>query len=58
MPGKIAMGGAAALLVDDHPDVLATTGAFLEAAGFSVVRARNGDEALHYLNPDRNLPCS
>src|SRR4051812_48490459 len=38
-----------ALLVDDHPDVLITTGAFLEAAGFDVVRAHNGDEALAHL---------
>src|SRR5579864_3971617 len=38
-----------ALLVDDHPDVLVTTGAFLAAAGFDVVRADNGDEALTYL---------
>ena len=39
----------AALLVDDHADVLVTTGAFLEAAGFDVVRARDGDEALAHL---------
>ncbi len=40
---------APALLVDDHPDVLVTTGAFLQAVGFDVVRARNGDEALTWL---------
>ena len=40
---------APALLVDDHSDVLVTTGAFLEAAGFDVVRAGNGDEALSHL---------
>jgi CheY-like chemotaxis protein len=35
-----------ALLVDDHPDVLVTTGVFLKAAGFDVVRVVCGDEAL------------
>ena len=34
------------LPVDDAPDVLTTTGVFLEAAGFDVVRACNGDAAL------------
>jgi CheY-like chemotaxis protein len=34
------------LLVDDASDVLVTTGAFLEKAGFSVVRAKDGTEAL------------
>lgn len=38
-----------ALLVDDQSDVLVTTSAFLEAAGFDVMRANNGDEALGYL---------
>jgi CheY-like chemotaxis protein len=46
MPIKIISNGEAALLVDDHPDVLVSVGAFLEAAGFDVVRARSGDEAL------------
>lgn len=35
-----------AMLVDDAPDVLTTTGKFLEAAGFDVVRATNGQAAL------------
>jgi CheY-like chemotaxis protein len=35
-----------ALLVEDSPDVLATTSRFLEAAGFHVVRAGNGQEAM------------
>ena len=35
-----------ALLVDDHPDVLVTTAAFLAAAGFDVVRAGDADAAL------------
>ncbi len=34
------------LLVDDSPDVLLTTGAFLEGAGFDVMRANSGDRAL------------
>ena len=41
-----AGGGGRVLLVDDSPDVLLTTGAFLEGAGFDVVRAENGDQAL------------
>jgi CheY-like chemotaxis protein len=38
--------GRCILLVDDEPDVLVTTGAFLELAGFKVLRERNGDDAL------------
>jgi PAS domain S-box-containing protein len=34
------------LLVDDASDVLVTTSAFLEKAGFSVVRAKDGTDAL------------
>ena len=49
MDSKIRSSRAAALLVDDHADVLVTTSAFLEAAGFDVVRAANGDEALAHL---------
>lgn len=49
MSTKILPSRTPALLVDDHPDVLVGIGAFLEAAGFDVVRARNGDEALAYL---------
>ena len=37
------------LLVEDSPDILATIGRFLEAAGFDVMRADNGDEALNAL---------
>jgi CheY-like chemotaxis protein len=40
-----AIGGRI-LVVDDAPDVLITTGAFLEKSGFTVVRAENGDRAL------------
>ena len=49
MDMKILPDRQRALLVDDHHDVLVTTGAFLEAAGFDVVRADNGDEALGHL---------
>ena len=37
MPIKIISNGESALLVDDHPDVLVSVGAFLEAAGFDVL---------------------
>jgi CheY-like chemotaxis protein len=35
-----------ALLVDDQPDILATTAAFLIAAGFDITRARSGEAGL------------
>lgn len=35
-----------ALLVEDSPEILRTTGVFLEAAGFEVVRASSGEAAL------------
>ena len=38
-----------ALLVEDSPDILATIGRFLDAAGFDVMRADNGDKALSAL---------
>jgi PAS domain S-box-containing protein len=38
------------LLVDDSPDVLLTTGSFLERAGFTVTRAESGERALSLLN--------
>jgi signal transduction histidine kinase/ActR/RegA family two-component response regulator len=37
------------LLVDDSADILITTGAFLEKAGFTVVRVVSGDQALALL---------
>jgi PAS domain S-box-containing protein len=43
---KIPHGTRRILLVDDMPDLLATTAKFLEKSGFAVVRARGGDEAL------------
>jgi CheY-like chemotaxis protein len=44
-----------ALLVDDNAEVLVTIGAFLTAAGFDVVQARNGDEALARLASGRKF---
>jgi CheY-like chemotaxis protein len=41
-----------AMLVDDTPDVLTTTGKFLEAAGFAVVRTSDGQAALAALSSD------
>jgi CheY-like chemotaxis protein len=38
-----------ALLVDDVSDILVTVGAFLDGIGFDVLRASNGDTALHLL---------
>ena len=55
MVTKIVSDNAPALLVDDPPDVLVTTGAFLEAAGFDVVQACSGDEALTILATDRTF---
>ncbi|MBV8705398.1 MAG: response regulator, partial [Acetobacteraceae bacterium] len=43
------LAGGRVLLVDDDPDVLVTTEAFLDRAGFQVVRASSGDEALALL---------
>jgi PAS domain S-box-containing protein len=40
---------ASILLVDDNSDVLITTGAFLEKAGFTIIRAADGDQALALL---------
>lgn len=47
-PASVArlQGSGRILLVDDAPDVLLTTGAFLQGAGFDVVRAASGDHAL------------
>jgi CheY-like chemotaxis protein len=44
-----------ALLVDDNTEVLVSIGAFLTTAGFDVVRARDGDEALARLASSRNF---
>jgi CheY-like chemotaxis protein len=50
MSDKIVPSRPTALLVDDHPDVLVGIGAFLNAAGYDVVRAPSGDEALACLS--------
>jgi CheY-like chemotaxis protein len=55
MAEKLVSDRQPALLVDDHPDVLVTTGAFLEAAGFAVVQATSGDEALALLASGRRF---
>lgn len=44
------------LVVDDNADVRETLGDLLEIEGFSVRRARNGDEALRELRGGRALP--
>jgi CheY-like chemotaxis protein len=44
-----------AMLVDDAPDVLSTTGRFLEAAGFDVLRAADGQTALTSLASGRQF---
>jgi len=43
------------LLVDDAPDLLVTVGAFLEGAGWRVIKARNGDDALRIIASDEVL---
>jgi CheY-like chemotaxis protein len=43
------------MLVDDAPDVLNTTGRFLEAAGFDVMRASDGQTALAAMTSDRGF---
>jgi CheY-like chemotaxis protein len=44
-----------ALVVEDSPDVLETIGAFLTAAGFHVVAAGSGSEALVCLASDQSF---
>jgi CheY-like chemotaxis protein len=44
-----------AMLVDDALDVLTTTGRFLEAAGFDIVRATDGQAALASLVSGREF---
>jgi two-component system, chemotaxis family, chemotaxis protein CheY len=41
------------LVVDDDPDILEALAEILEAEGFEVRRARNGEEALERLSPQR-----
>lgn len=40
------------LVVDDDPDILDALSEILEAEGYRVSRARNGQEALERLKPD------
>jgi len=42
-------GMPTALVVDDDPNVLVTTGAFLKRAGFSVATTRDTDEAMRFI---------
>lgn len=42
-------GPARLLLADDDPDILQIAGDMLEEAGYEVLRARDGAEALHYV---------
>ncbi len=41
------------LVVDDDPDILEALSEILEAEGFSILRARNGQEALEQLDSGR-----
>ena len=41
------------LIVDDDPDILVAIGAVLEARGYQVVTARDGEEALEKLKEER-----
>jgi PAS domain S-box-containing protein len=54
-PKPHAPGGGTVLLVDDENDVLATTRAVLERAGFAVVCASGAAEALHKLNEHASI---
>jgi CheY-like chemotaxis protein/anti-sigma regulatory factor (Ser/Thr protein kinase) len=48
-PDRIMQDRCCILLVDDDSDVLVTTGAFLEKAGFATLRAPSADRALAIL---------
>ena len=43
------------LVVDDVTDVLVSVGAFLVNAGFAVIKANNGDEAIRIIANDPNI---
>jgi PAS domain S-box-containing protein len=47
--GKPAVGCSRILLVDDNLDVVVTTAAFMENAGYWVIRATSADQALGFL---------
>jgi CheY-like chemotaxis protein len=45
------------LVVDDDPEERESMSFFLDAKGYSVVEAENGQEALEVLKRIRRLPC-
>ena len=45
------------LVVDDDPEVRQSMSFFLDAKGYSVVEAENGQEALEVLKRIRRFPC-
>lgn len=55
MNGTDAGGAQVVLVVDDDPDILEALAEILEVEGFSVRRARNGQEALDRLEPAPDL---
>ena len=44
------------LIVDDEPDILFTVGQVLEANGYNVVKAKNGEECINKLNEINPCP--
>lgn len=45
------------LIVDDNPDVLEIMRDLIEALGYKVVTAENGQRALNHLNNMAEMPC-
>ena len=54
LAGQPSTGPKRVLVVDDDPDILDALSEILEAEGFAVMRARNGQEALERV--DAQLP--
>jgi CheY-like chemotaxis protein len=50
------LSSSSVLVVDDDPDILETTRFVLESAGYEVLTAANGSEALNCLH-DEAAPC-
>jgi len=44
------------LVVDDEPDILLTVGQVLEAVGYKVIKAKNGNECIEKLNKLEHCP--
>ena len=44
------------LIVDDEPDILFTVGQVLEASGYKVIKAKNGNEAIDKLKELGHCP--